>query len=174
VTDRGQLVLVASVLVAVALAPVVLAYLQLGYNDDVRATAQYDDPTADTVRGLDRAVANVSGDVPREYAWTGRQAAVTAVREELSPTRSRLQTAEIRRGTVTDITYNESAADAWQAANCPSGPDRQFGSCVADRGVVVQERVDRTHVLAVAFEVTTTSEESETTVTVVVQSVGGN
>jgi len=173
VTRRGQLVLVAAVLVAVALVPVVLAYLQLGYHDDVRATGEYDDPTADTDGVLDRAVTDVSGDIPRDYAWTQRDAAVTAVRDDLEPTRSRLRTAEVASGTVTNVTYNDSAASAWRAGNCPRGPDRQFGDCVADRGVVVQERVDRTHLLAVAFDVTTTTEHGETTVTVVLEAVGG-
>ena len=171
VTDRGQLVLVAATLVAVALGPVVLAYLQLGYHGDVRATGAYDDPTADTVRVLDRSVTNVSGDVPRDYAWTDRGTAVSTVRDELAPTRSRLRTAAVKRGTVAEIRYNESAASAWQAANCPNGPDRQFGDCVADRGVVVQDRVDRTHVLAVAFDVTTTTSHGETTVTVLLRAV---
>jgi len=172
VSERGQLVLVAAVLVAVALAPVVLAYLQLGYHDDVAATAAYDDPTAETVRVLDRAVTNGSDGVPQAYAWGGRTAAVTAVRGGLAPVRERLRTAEVARGTVTEIAYNASAADAWRASNCPSGPDRQFGDCATDRGVVVQERVDRTHVLGVAFDVTTTTERGETSVTVVLEVVG--
>ena len=171
-TRRGQLVLVAAVLVAVALAPVVLASLQLGYNDDVRATGDYDDPTAETIRILDRAVAEASDDIPLTYAWANRDWAVTAVRADLAPTRDRLETAEVSRGTVTDISYNRTAATAWRADNCPSGPDRQFGDCVTDRGVVVQERVDRTHLLAVAVDVTTTTEHSETRVTVVLQALG--
>ena len=170
-SGRGQLVLVAAVLVAVALAPVVLAYLQLGYHDDVRATGQYDDPTAETVRVLDRAVTNVSGDIPPSYAWSERSAAVTAIRDRLAPTRSRLRTAEVASGTVTNVTYNTTAATTWRASNCPSGPDRQFGDCVADRGVVVQDRVGQTHVLGVAVDVTTTTERGETTVTVVLDAV---
>ena len=169
--ERGQLVLVASVLVAVALAPVVLAYLQLGYHDDVRATAEYDDPTADTVRVLDRAVTRESESVPRNYAWADRRAAVTADRNELAPVRSRLQTARVERGTVTDLSYNTTAAGAWASANCPRGPGRAFGDCTADRGVVVQERVDRTHVLAVGVDVTTTTERGETRVTVVLRGI---
>ncbi len=38
-TRRGQLVLVAATVVAVALVPILVASLQLGYHDDVRATA---------------------------------------------------------------------------------------------------------------------------------------
>jgi len=171
--DRGQLVLVAAVLVAVALAPVVLASLQLGYHDDVRATAANGDPTADTVRVLDRAVTRESGTVPRNYSWPARESAVTAVRGDLDPVRSRLRRAGVERGTVAEIRYNDSAAGAWAAANCPRGPDRQFGDCIADRGVVVQERVGRTHLLAVGFDVTTTTERGETTVTVVLEGMGG-
>ncbi|WP_324663312.1 DUF7261 family protein [Haloarcula sediminis] len=171
--ERGQLVLVAAVLVAVALAPVVLAYLQLGYHDDVRAAGAVDDPTGDTVRVLDRAVTRESDSVPRTYAWAERSGAVTALRDGLEPVRSRLRTAEMARGTVTEIRYNATAARAWQSANCPEGPGREFGVCRTDRGVVVQERVGRTHVLAVGFDVTTTSEERQTAVTVVVETVGG-
>jgi len=172
-TNRGQLVLVAAVLVAVALAPVVLAYLQLGYHDDVRATAEYDDSTADTVRVLDRTVTRESRAIPNDYPWDDREAAVTAFRGELAPVRSRLRSAEIERGTVTNISYNASAARSWQSANCPGGPNRQFGNCTTDRGVVVQERTERTHVLAVGFDVTTTTERGETSVTVVLEGVGG-
>ncbi|MBX0322047.1 hypothetical protein EGH21_03270 [Halomicroarcula sp. F13] len=169
---RGQLVLVAAALVAVALAPVVLAYLQLGYHDDVRATAEYDDPTTDTLRVLDRAVATASRDVPGDYAWSRRTAAVTHVRDELRPTVARLETARVERGTVTGIAYNASVATTWADASCPSGPARQFGDCIADRGVVVQDRTDRTHVLAVAVDVTTTTERGTTAVTVVVDATG--
>jgi hypothetical protein len=152
---------------------VVLAYLQLGYHDDVRAASAADKPTGDTVRVLDRAVTRESESVPGAYAWAERRQAVTAFRDDLEPVRSRLRSAEIERGTVTEISYNASAATAWQSANCPSGPGREFGACRTDRGVVVQNRVDRTHVLAVGFDVTTTTERGETTVTVVLDGVGG-
>jgi len=168
---RGQLVLVAAVLVAVALAPVVLAYLQLGYHEDVRAASAVDDPTGDTVRVLDRAVTRESESIPRRYAWAEREQAVTAFRDALEPVRSRLQTAEMERGTVIEITDNATAASAWQAANCPGGPGREFGPCRTDRGVVVQERVDRTHVLAVGVDVTTTTERGETEVTMVLETL---
>lgn len=170
--ERGQLVLVASVLVAVALAPVVLAYLQLGYHDDVRATGEYDDPAADTVRSLDRAVTRESADVAPNYAWDDRGPAVTAFRRDLAPVVSRLENAELQRGAVTNISYNGTAVRGWQAANCPRGPDRQFGDCERDRGVVVQDRVDRTHILAVGFDVRMTSQRSRTTVTVVLRAQG--
>lgn len=171
-TDRGQLILVAGALVAIALAPIVLAYLQLGYHDDVRATTAYDDPTADAVRVLDRSVTNASRDVPIEYSWGQRDAAVSAVRDKLDETRDQLRTTAVTDGTVIETEYNTSAAEAWRDGNCPGGPDRQFGGCVVDTGVVIQERVDRTHLVGVAFDLTTTSERERTTVTVVVRAVG--
>ena len=169
---RGQLVLVAAALVAVALAPVVLAYLQLGYHADVRATADYDDPTTDAFRVLDRAVATASAGVPGEYAWDRRQAAVTTVRDRLEPRFDRLRTASVESGTVHVVAYNGTAASQWMADNCPRGPDRQFGTCVVDRGVVVQNRAGRSHVLGVGLDVTTTTSRGETTVTAVVRPVG--
>ena len=63
---------------------------------------------------------------------------------------------------------NASAATDWAATNCPGGSGRRFGPCEADRGVVVQERAGRTHVLAVAVDVTVTTERGTYAVTLVV------
>jgi len=172
-TRRGQLVLVAATVVAVALVPILFASLQLGYHDDVRATADYDDdPSADALRVLERAVATESASIPKQYAWAANDSAVAAVHSELQPRLDRLQTSRIEDGIHYSITYNGTATQRWKNANCPSGPDRQFGDCVADRGVVVQNRVGRTHVLAVGFDVTTTIERGEATVTVVLETSG--
>jgi hypothetical protein len=172
-TRRGQLVLVAATVVAVALVPILLASLQLGYHGDVRASADYDaDPSADALRVLERAVATESAQTPSRYAWAARDAAVTAVRTGLGPRLDRVETSRIEDGVHYNITYNSTAAQQWTDTNCPSGPDRQFGDCVADSGVVVQDRVDRTHVLAVGFDVTTTTERGEASVTVVLEPSG--
>lgn len=172
-TRRGQLVLVAATVVAVALVPILFASLQLGYHNDVRATADYhDNPSADALRVLERAVATESASIPGQYAWTANDSAVTAVRTGLRPRFDRLQTSRIEDGIHYNITYNGTAARKWKDVNCPSGPDRQFGDCTADRGVVAQDRVGRTHVLAVSFDVTTTTERGETTVTVILETSG--
>ncbi|EMA11485.1 hypothetical protein SAMN05443574_103187 [Haloarcula vallismortis] len=172
-TRRGQLVLVAATVVAVALVPILFASLQLGYHDDVRATADYhDDPSVDALRVLERAVATESASIPSQYAWAENDSAVATVRTGLGPRLDRLQTSRIEDGVHYNITYNETAAQQWEDANCPSGPARQFGDCATDRGVVVQNRVDRTHVLAVGFDVTTTTERGATTVTVVLEPSG--
>ncbi|WP_324756638.1 DUF7261 family protein [Haloarcula sp. GH36] len=167
-SERGQLVLVAAVLVAIAIALLVLAALQLGYHGDVHATADDDDPTAATLRVLERSVPAASRGIPRDYSWSRRSAAVSAVRGTLTPTLDRLRTAGIREGVIRNVSYNETAATAWQRSNCPSGPNRAFGPCRTNRGVAVQERAGRTHVLAVGFDVTVTTQRGRTAVTVVV------
>lgn len=169
--DRGQLVLVAAAALAIALAPVVLAYLQLGYHADVAASGDYDDPTANADVYLQRAVHEAAVGVQSEYDWAARADAVSTVRNHLDPNRSRLAAARVAAGTAYRTRYNDSAARAWASANCPDGPARQFGPCEARRGVVVQERAGETHVLAVALDLTVTTERGTTEVTLVVQSV---
>lgn len=171
-TRRGQLVLVAATVVAVALVPILLASLQLGYHDDVRATADYDDPSADALRVLERAVATESAAIPSQYAWSANDSAVTALRTGLSPRIDRLERSRVKNGVYYDISYNGTTAREWERTNCPGGSGREFGDCAVDRGVVVQDRVGRTHVLAVGFDVTTTTERGESTVTVVLETTG--
>lgn len=171
--NRGQLVLLAAAVIAVALTPVVLAVLQLGYHPDVDASRGYDDPGRSAERALSRAVTDAAAGVPADYPWSDRRDAVTAVRRRLRPRLRSLATGRVESGTVVDADYNASAAAAWAAGGCPGGPDRRFGPCAVDRGVVVQERDGRTHVLAVAFDVAVTEPRVRTRFTVVVRVVGG-
>lgn len=152
--ERGQLVLLAAVALAVALVPLTLAYLQLGYQATVDTGA---DPIADTERVLDRALENATDGVARRYAWTDRDAAVDAVRAALAPTVAALNTSRLDAGTAVALSFNDSRARTRADARCPGGPNRQFGPCRADRGVVVQDRAGRTHVLAVAVDVVVTA-----------------
>ncbi|MFB6164627.1 MAG: hypothetical protein ABEJ31_05660 [Haloarculaceae archaeon] len=169
--DRGQLVLVAAAVLVAALAPVVLAYLQLGYHADVAASDDYDAPVASAERFLERAVHEASVGIPGEYDWADRKAGVAAVRQRLAPRRATLAASRVTSGTAYRTTYNQSAARAWAAANCPDGPDRQFGACEAREGVVVQDRAGRTQILAVALDVRVTTERGRRRVTVTVPSV---
>jgi len=169
--ERAQLVLAAAALVAVALAPVVVAYLQLGYHADVTATAEYDAPDRNAERLLSRAVHDAASEATGEYAWGERTAAAAAVRGDLSPRLDALRSSRVESGTVYQVGYNQSAAGSWRRANCPGGPNRQFGPCEAHEGVVVQERAGETHVLAVAFDVRVTTENSEMDLTLVVERV---
>lgn len=166
---RGQLVLVAAVLVAVAMVPMVLAYLQLGYHADVRAGGAQDDPSAEAHSALVRSVHGASAEIPGTFRWSNRDAAVGSVRSALDPRLSTVETARVGEGIHRDVSYNQTLADQWASANCPGGPDRQFGSCEAIDGVVVQERAGWTHVLAVGFDLRTTTEREQTALSLVVR-----
>jgi hypothetical protein len=173
VNRRGQVVLVAAAVLAVALVPVLLSYLQLGYHADVAVSERYTHPTRNAERVLERGVHNASEGVPGGYGWGQRRAAVAEVHDRLEPTLASLRSARVERGTVYRVAYNQSAASAYAARHCPDGPNRQFGPCSAHRGVVVQQRAGETHVLAVAFDVRITGEKRSVSETVVVRVVGG-
>lgn len=172
-TRRGQLVLVAAGVVAVALVPVLGAYLQLGYAADVDARADYTAPTRDAERTLSRAVDDAGEGVPGEFPWDRREAAADAVRSRLSPALSSLRTARLRDGTVYRIEYNDTRARRWARDRCPGGPAREFGGCAAFGGVVVQNRTGRTHVVAVAVDLTVVGERRTVEKTVVVRPIRG-
>lgn len=166
---RGQVVLAAAVVAAVALAPLVTAYLQLGYVGDVTASRAATDPAADTTRALERAVDTVAPDLAREYRWGERRAAVDAFRTALDPHLDGLRTASLGDGTAIRVERNESTAAAWRRAHCSRGDGRRFGGCQAIDGVVVQNRAGQTHVLAVAFDVRVVALAGSTRLTVVVR-----
>ncbi len=153
------MVLLAAVAIAVALVPMVLAYLQLGYHADVTAPAP--DRALEAERALQGAVESATDEIPANYTWRDRRAAVTTVRDRLAPSLESLNRSAVAAGTAYLVIYNASRAATWEARNCPSGPNRQFGPCRADRGVVVQERAGETHVLAVAFDVRLVTRTSE-------------
>ena len=164
-TERGQLVLIAAVVIAVAMVPITLAYLQLGYDDDVESASEVTDPEGDAHRVLLRAVHAASVDVPGAYDWANRSAAVGSVRSDLAPRIESVETGLLDSGIARQVEYNQTAAAEWVRTNCPSGPDRQFGACEADRGIVVQDRANRTHVLRVALDLETTTDRRESSVT---------
>jgi len=166
---RGQFVLLAAVALVVALVPMTLAYLQLGYHEDIGAADVGVDPVRDGERILDRGVQDAVTGIPEAHAWSNRTGAVTAVRGRLAADISTLGRSRVEEGIVYDITYNGSRAAAWEADNCPGGPDRQFGPCRVDRAVVVQERAGRTHVLAVAFDLRVTTADGRWRTTLVVR-----
>lgn len=166
---RGQLVLVAAVLIAIAMVPLVLAYLQLGYHADVASGGAHDDPTADARSVLVPTVHDASAGVPNQYTWAQRSTAVDTVRSRLDTRISTVETARIEEGIHRNVTYNQTLATTWAADNCPSGPDRQFGSCEVDSGVVVQERAGETHVLGIGFDMETTTQRERTEMSFVIE-----
>lgn len=166
--NRGQLVLVAAVLIIVALVPIVFAYLQLGYDADIEASGDYADPLANAERFLGRTVHEAGANISTDYAWDHRSSAITEVHDRLQPRILILERSQITEGIAYRVSYNNSAAVAWATRHCPSGPARQFGPCEIDRSVIVQERAGETHVLAVAFDVTITTERGRIEATVII------
>ena len=154
---RAQLVLVAGAVIAVGLAPIALAYVQLGATPDA-GIGTSERPGEDVTRALDRAVFEAASGVPGNHSWSDRAAAVAAVENRLGPRLATLRTSGLREGVVHEIEYNETAAQAWAAEDCPGGPDRQFGDCEAIGGVIVQDRGGRTHVLGVAVDLRVTAD----------------
>ncbi|MFB6232800.1 MAG: hypothetical protein ABEH61_00935 [Haloarculaceae archaeon] len=166
---RGQLVLLAAAALALALVPLTVAYLQLGYAGDVGAAGLEDSPVRNGERLLDRGLHGAVEGVPEDYPWSNRSAAVTAVKQRLRSDIATLERVAVEDGTVYNVTYNDSRAAAWESDNCTSGPDRQFGGCAVLDGVVVQERAGETHVLAAAFDIEITTADGRWRATTVVR-----
>lgn len=168
-TERAQLVLVAAVVIAVALAPVVLAYLQLGAHPDVGV--EDGNYGADAKRFLERAT-HEAGAEATGADRANRERTVERVRSELEPRLETLNASRVEEGVAYAVRYNRSAADWSARERCPRGDGRRFGPCRAVDGVVVQERAGETTVLAVAYDVRVTSARSERELTLVVRVVG--
>lgn len=166
---RAQLVLVAAIALAIALVPAVLAYMQLGYHEDIHAGSTVN--TEEQVeRTLSQSIHNATRDSDASYAWDDRADAVSTLRDRLEATLRTINRSGLDAGTVTLVTYNRSRAARWASTNCPGGPDRQFGSCESDRGVIFQERGGTTHIIGVAFDVRISSPETDVRLTTVVES----
>lgn len=165
---RGQLVLAAAALLAVALVPMAFAYLQLGYDADVRASGDLADPARDAEHLLSRGV--------HEAAVTNGTSVADAAdrtRSNLAPWLDRLRRSGVEGGVAYRVSYNGTAAERWATTSCPGGRGRAFGPCRARNGVVVQERAGDAHAVAVAVDVTVVTDDGETRVTWVVRAVGG-
>jgi hypothetical protein len=169
---RAQLVLVTAAVIALALVPMAVAYLQLGYHADVQATS--DAPTAgdEAVRVLERAVHNASATVAAErYDATGRERtrARSHARRLLAADTRTLEASRVTEGVAYDVRENATAAARWEARFDTSGPGRQFGSSSVDGGLVFQTRAGQVHLVAVAFDVHVTTDRGTTRLTVVVE-----
>jgi hypothetical protein len=162
--DRGQLVLVAALALAVGLVALSVASLQLGYHEDIEAPSQ--DPPGQLYSALDRAVHNETAEIPATYDWSERDQAVATIEGNLSETIQRLETSRLADGHAYRIERNATDATRWAADNCPTGPNRQFGRCTARNGIVLQDRNGATHVLAIAFDIEITTPEGTTNGTI--------
>ncbi|NIB98607.1 hypothetical protein [Halobacterium sp. R2-5] len=155
-SERGQLVLVAAAVAALALVPVAAAYLQFGYAP---AVADVDESHGEHVtRALDR-IADDAAETATGTAWADREAAVDRVEDSLAPRLGTVERSRLGDGVVVSVSYDGALAER---VDCPGGEGRSFGSCEAHGGVVVQERAGETVVVAVAFDVRVTTPEGTT------------
>ncbi len=167
VDDRGQLVLVAAAAIALALFPLVVAYLQLGYAGDVAAEPTGSDPGASIDRALERAVHDAASDVDGDHATPG--AAASAFERSVRDDVSRLETARIETGRAAEIEYAPDRAARWVAGGTwRTGVAGEFDVPTAQGGIVIQERAGEHVVLAVAFDVRSTTPDRTVRRTVVV------
>jgi len=149
--ERGQLVLVAAAVAALALVPVVAAYLQFGYAPAVA------DADADHASRVSRALDRLADDAAERATgadWRDRERAVEDLRESLAPRLRTVERARLGDGIAANVSYSTAGADG---VACPGGSGRSFGACENVGGVVVQERAGETVVVAVAFEVRVTT-----------------
>ena len=165
--ERGQLVLVAAAVIAVGLAPILFAYLQLGYHPDV------DDPEPEVtgekgVAFLDRSVHEGAAGTAGEYAWRSDDERAAAVRDEIREDIRTLRRTRIHEGVAYDVSFNQTVAEEWVVENCRHGAGKRFGECEVDEGIVLQERADEAVLLAVGFDIEATGPDAETELTVVI------
>ncbi|AFK18318.1 hypothetical protein E6P09_06005 [Haloferax mediterranei ATCC 33500] len=160
-TDRGQLVLVSGAVVVVALLTIVLVHAQLGY-----AVTDAAPPVDDVAAATDDAVEAATADVAGRYSWAARESAVADFRSQLDPSLTRIEHAHTGSGGVS-LSTNNSVAAGWALRNCPESTYRDFGQCVADDGVVVQERAGETAIVAALVDVRIGTPQSETDLTFV-------
>jgi hypothetical protein len=173
--DRGQIVLVAAAVVAVALLSMTLAYAQLGYDADrtgagtaeVASVSEIDRRLAGSLRGAARAV-RTADDPP---TWREYRAVATRVAASVRADVDRLERVHAgeRRSLVVEL--DDAAATRWARNRCPGGPGRAFGPCRAVGGVVVQERAGGTAVVAAAFRIRIVSPAESTTAVVTPRAV---
>lgn len=150
------MVIAIAVVVTVALVPIAAAYLQLGslaIDDSVDRSTD----AAAVTRALAQSVAGATSEVDGEYQWSERDAAVESVHNWLDPRLEGLETRHDPGTQAVTISYNQTLAESVAADECPSGNGRSFGPCTASRGVVIQERDDEAVIVAVAFDVRSTT-----------------
>ncbi|GAB7092497.1 hypothetical protein JCM18237_27680 [Halorubrum luteum] len=151
--DRGQLVLVAAAAIALALFPIVLAYLQLGYAGDVATEPTGPAPGSELDRALERAVYAAASDVDRREDGTPTAAASTFHRS-IGGDIGRLQNARIEEGIAAQLSYTPDLAAEWvESGQWQTGVAAAFDEPTVHHGVVVQKRAGEYVVVAAAFDI---------------------
>jgi hypothetical protein len=170
-SDRGQIVLVAAAVVAIAFLSMTLAYAQLGYDADrtgagtveAASVSEIDRSLTGSLRAAARKVRH-GGDAP---TWRDHRAVADRVRVSLASDTGRLERAHAAESRSVTIELDDATATQWARKRCPGGLGRDFGPCRAIDGIVVQERAGETAVVAAAFRIRVVSPAESTTVTVV-------
>ncbi|MFB6091016.1 MAG: hypothetical protein ABEJ97_08155 [Halobellus sp.] len=172
--DRGQVVLVAAAVVAVALLAMTAAYAQLGYDGDRRADADVEVASlSELERGLGASVRAAATDATSGTdggaRWRDRRAVAAAITEDVAADAARLERAHAARSRSLTVAFDDATATAWAREECPGGRGREFGPCRAVGGVVVQERAGTASPVAVALRVRIVSPVETTRATFVVR-----
>lgn len=165
---RAQVVLAAAVVVAVALVPMLIAYLQLGYPADAAADRADRDDLADTRQYLDRAAYDAARAVVGT-AWRNRTTGALRLNATFRNATARLDARGTARDATYTVAYNRSLAERVATRRCPSGEHREFGRCVAVDGFVLQERARDVTLLAVVVDLRIITPTERTRVTLVLR-----
>ena len=172
--DRGQIVLVAAAVVAVALLSMTLAYAQLGYDADRTGAGA----TVASVSEIDRSLTGSLRTAAREArhraddrSWRDHRSVADGVRESIQTDIDRLERAHAAESRSLAIEFRDAAATQWARSRCPDSRGRDFGPCRAIGGIVLQERAGETTVVAAAFRIQIVSPAESTTVTTVSRTV---
>ena len=166
--DRGQIVLVAAAVVAVALLSMTLAYAQLGYDADRRGAGVAVAPVSEIDRSLTGSLRTAAREARRRAdrrSWADHRSVANRVRESIRADVDRVERANAAESRSISIELQDTAATRWARTRCPDGGGRDFGPCRAMGGIVVQERAGKTAVVAAAFRIRIVSPAESTTVT---------
>jgi hypothetical protein len=112
-SERGQVVLLAALVLVVALIPITAAYLQLGYGGETHAVIGTD-AEQDTDRLLERTVQTETDDIPSRYSWSERQDAAERVHERIEPTVE-------STGAISSRQWHHTATDVQPESRQPVG-----------------------------------------------------
>jgi hypothetical protein len=155
---------VAAVVVAIGLAPVLFAYLQLGYHPHVETRPDVSGGQAGEY--LDRSVHDAAADTAGEYDWT------TGMR--WPPWSGTATTTRPSNGVTYLIGYNDTTAEAWVGDNCVRGNGKRFCDFTVDGGIAMRDGAGETVMLVVAFDVRVVGPDGDSESTVVVEIGGGD
>lgn len=165
-SSRGQFVLAAAVVVALALASMAVAYVQLGYPADAAAERADEPDVADARRTLDVAVYRAAESV---VDADDPSAAAERVDRGLGSAAAELNASGAAADRAYRVRQNASTADAVARTDCPRGERRRFGPCRTVNGVVLQNRLGTPVVVAVAVDLSVAGPGVDTRITFVLR-----